>query len=124
MPGLRRALAHAALFGALVANAAAGELACAGTVDQIAFHAPGRIMLRLGSMNVPVFICSTDSDWIVAGTGYTTTPAACKALYASFLAARTTGGTQHTVVFDGDQVPASCNAWPTWAHATIRYFAH
>ncbi len=48
-------------------------------------------MLRLSSMNTSVFICSPDVEWTPAGAGYTTSVAACKALYATFLAARVSG---------------------------------
>jgi hypothetical protein len=107
---------------ATMASAHAGTLTCVGTVDKLAFHSPGRLVLNLSSMNTPVFVCSTDAEWIVAGSGYTTSPAACKALYATFLAARTTGGTLDYIHFDGDQVPASCTSFPAWTNVNVRYF--
>lgn len=108
----------------LVSHADAGTLTCAGTVQKLAFHAPGRLMLQLSDMNTPVFICSTDGDWVVADGGYVTTPSACKALYSTFLAARVSGGSINYIHFDGAQVPATCSSWPAWANATVRYFGY
>ena len=120
LPFIRNFL-PAMLFLAFIADATAGAVSCAGTVEKLAFHTAGRLMIKLNSMNTPAFICSTDSDWIVAGTGYTTTPAACKALYATFLTAKATGGSI-SLIFDGDQVPTACNTWPVWGSANVRYF--
>jgi hypothetical protein len=114
----------AALGCAVPVAVSAGTVACVGTVDQLAFHSPGRLMLRLSSMNTPVFICSVDALWAPAGAGYTTTPAACKTLYATFLTAKLTREVLNYVHFDGDEVPASCNAWATWANANVRYFGY
>lgn len=104
--------------------AQAGTLTCAGTVQRVAFHAPGRLMLQLSSMNVPVFICSAEGDWVVPGGGYVTTASSCKALYSTFLLAKASGGEINYIHFDGDQVPATCNGWTSWANATVRYFAY
>jgi hypothetical protein len=114
----------AAALAVVPAQAGAGTLACVGTVENVSFHSPGRYMLKLSSMNVPVFFCSPDLEWVVPGTGYTTTPANCRMLYATFLAAKLAGGTLNYVHFDGDQVPASCDAWPNWSIANIRYFRY
>jgi hypothetical protein len=113
----------AALSTLIVTCATAADLTCAGTVDKLAFHAPGRLMIKLSSMNTPVFICSTDAVWTPAGSnGYSTTPEACRAIYATMLAARTTGATVNYIHFDGAEVPASCTGWGPWANANIRYF--
>lgn len=113
------------LTSVLAGQASAGELWCAGTVENVGFHSPGRLMLKLSSMNTPVFICSTDETWAPAGAnGYSTTPAACKTLYATLLAARTSGTALQTVLFDGGQVPAACNGWANWANANVRYVVH
>jgi hypothetical protein len=105
----------------------AGTLTCAGTVEKVAYHSdvgPGRLMLKLSSMNTPVFICSPDAEWVVSGTPYKTPPATCKAMYATFLAARMSGAVINYVHFDGDAVPPSCDAWGNWQYANVRYFAY
>ena len=113
------------LASMLATNGWAAELWCSGTVENVGFHSPGRLMLKLSTMNTPVFICSTDETWAPAGAnGYSTTPAACKTLYATLLAARTSGTALQTVLFDGGQVPAACNGWANWANANVRYVVH
>lgn len=80
-------------------------------------------MLKLSGMNVPVFICSTDADWVVSGSlAGSTSPNACKTLYATFLTAKITGAVIHSMYFDGDQVPASCNAFANWTSVNVRYY--
>lgn len=100
----------------------AGTVVCEGTVDTLAYHANNKLMIKLSSMNRPVFFCSPDSEWTVAGTDYKTGPQSCQTLYSTFLAAQMAGKTLKNVYFDGDQVPASCNEWASWANANIRYF--
>ena len=102
----------------------AGTVVCSGTVNMLAYHSPNKLMLQLSSMDNPVFICNADSDWSVSGTTYTTGPGTCKAMYSTFLAAKSTGKTVSSVYFDGDQVPATCNGWGTWKNANIRYFSY
>lgn len=114
----------AALVIGIPVHATAGTLACVGTVESVAFHAPDRYMLKLSSMNTPVFFCSPEREWTVAGSDYATTPANCKMLYATFLAAKLAGGTLNYVHFDGEQVPASCDTWAAWANANVRYFRY
>ena len=118
---LRKILA-AALALTTAAQTHAATVVCDGTVEQLAFHANGQLMLRLSSMNAPVFFCSPDSDWVVAGAGYVTAPGSCKTMYATFLSARLTGKPIAGIYFDGNEVPASCTGWPAWTRANIRYF--
>ena len=99
------------------------QLVCSGTVEVIAYHANNRLMIQLSSMNVPVFFCNPDAEWVVAGTSYTTGPDTCKTLYSAFLTTKTTKATISSMYFDGDQVPASCNTWATWQNANIRFFS-
>jgi hypothetical protein len=102
--------------------ASAATVVCAGTVITVSYHASGVLMIRLSSMNVPVFFCTPDSTWTTAGPGLTTEPEACKAMYATFLAARLSGTPLANVYFDGDAVPAACNAWSAWTNANIRHY--
>jgi hypothetical protein len=111
-----------ALAALVASNAPAATVVCEGTVEQVAFHANGNLMLRLSSMNTPVFFCSPDADWNVAGAGNVTAPGSCKAMYATFLAARLSRTPIAGIYFDGDAVPASCTSWPGWTRANIRYF--
>ena len=122
---LRRTLLPA-LLAAVAAQAHGGTVVCSGTVEQLAYHQPGRLRVRLSSMNVPVFICSAESDWQPAGSlSGSTSPAACKTLYATLLAARLTRGTINSMYFDGDDVPASCNAFSGfWLGVNVRYFEY
>lgn len=50
-------------------SVASAELVCGGTVDVLAYHANNKLMLKLSNMNVPVFFCSPDSEWVVARVG-------------------------------------------------------
>jgi hypothetical protein len=103
-------------------SALAGTLVCGGTVVTLSYHANGQFMIRLSDMNVPVFFCTPDSTWsLPAAAGVSTPPEACKAMYATFLAARLSGTPVNNMYFDGD-VPASCNAWPAWTSANIRHY--
>lgn len=114
----------AALFASVVLplQVSAGTIVCSGNVEVLAYHANNKLMLRLSNMNAPVFFCSPDSEWTVAGTTYKTGPETCKTLYSSFMAAKLAGKPINNVWFDGDQVPTGCNGWPGWASANIRYF--
>lgn len=120
---LKRVLVAAMV--SLASTAHTATVVCNGTVDLLAFHQPGRLMLKLSSMNVPVFICSTDIDWVVAGSmAGDTSPKACKALYATFLTAKITGAAINDMYFDGDQVPASCNSFASWTQVNVRYYSY
>jgi len=123
MNGAIRQTLALALTAATAVNALAGNVVCSGTVDVLAYHQPGRLMIKLSSMNTAVFICSTDADWTVAGSlAGTTTPSACKALYATFLSAKLTRAPINNMYFDGDDVPASCNSFSPWMGANVRYY--
>lgn len=106
----------------VVGHSWAATVICTGTVAELAFHANGRLMVRLSSMNTPVFICSPDQIWTVPGTPYTTSPATCNTLYSTFLAARVSGIEIRSMYFDGDEVPATCNSWASWGSANVRFF--
>jgi hypothetical protein len=110
------------MVATLASNVYAGSISCAGTVDEVAYHAAGRLMIRLSSMNLPVFICSTDIEWVVPG-GYSTSTAACKANYAAFLTAKVTRAPFNGVLFDGDQVPGACNAFTYWNNVSVRFYS-
>lgn len=111
------------LLAAVAASANAGNVVCNGLVEALAYHQPGNLMLRLSSMNLPVFICSTDVVWSPAGSlAGSTSPAARKTLYATFLAAKLARTPINNLYLDGDQVPASCTAFEAWATVNVRYF--
>ena len=112
-----------ALLAGIHLNCYGATVVCSGTVDVLAYHANNNLMVKLSSMNTPVFFCNPDSNWTVA-PGYTTGPQTCKALYATFLTAKVTGTSLSAVYFDGDSVPATCNAWGPWVSANIRYFQY
>ncbi|SNB46510.1 hypothetical protein SAMN06269301_1977 [Geobacter sp. DSM 9736] len=102
----------------------AEAVVCGGTVQTLAYHQPGKLLLRLSSMNTPVYICSTDADWVVPGSlAGSTSPAACKAIYATLLAAKTSGAPIPDMYFDGDQLPANCISFAPWSEANVRYFS-
>lgn len=102
--------------------ASAGQLTCAGRIQQINMHASDTFMLQLDSMNAPVFFCRTNQLWTVPGTGYQTSPETCKTLIAMFTAAKLADRPIGVIYFDGDAVPTACNAWGNWQSANIRYF--
>jgi len=103
-------------------NLNAATVICSGTVEELAYHAPNSFMVRLSSMNKPVFFCNPDKEFSVSGTSYVTGPESCKVLYSTFLSAKVAQKTINSMYFDGDQVPASCNDWGDWKSANIRYF--
>jgi hypothetical protein len=106
-------------------TSSAGELYCTGAITQVAFHsgAGNGFMLQLSTMNVPVFFCDPSATWSVPGTGYNTPPDQCKALISAFLAGKLAGRTLSALIFDGAAVPTTCDAWPSWTKANIRYFS-
>jgi len=110
------------LLATAITTANAAALQCSGTVTELAYHSPGKLMLKLSSMNYGVIICSTDSDWTVAGTEYgSTSPSACKAIYSSFMIAKALGTTIDYVQFDGNDVPPTCNSFKPWTTVSVRY---
>jgi hypothetical protein len=103
--------------------ASAATIVCSGTVMSLSYHAnvtggTSVLYVRLSAMNS---VCSPDALWTVSGTPYVTTAEGCKARYATLLAARISGLPFSSIWFDGDAVPAACNAWSNWAQANIRY---
>lgn len=99
----------------------AGTIQCSGKVAQIGMHANDKIMLRLTSMNRPVFICSMAERWEVDGTVYKTTVEMCKALYSMFLTAKTTGAEVGDVWMDGNDAN-SCSSFESWKKVNVRHF--
>jgi hypothetical protein len=106
----------------LSVSAYSGTLTCTGTVDELAYHANGRFMLKLSSMNTAVFFCNSDVEWAVSGTGYKTSPETCRMLYSTFLAAKAMQSSVDYIHFDGDEVPASCDSFERWANVHVRFF--
>ena len=102
--------------------AMAGTVVCSGTVLTVAYDTPDRVMLRLSSMDAPVYICSLSSVWSVAGSTNTTDPATCRAFFDMLLSAQALGATVTSMYFDGDSVPAACDQWGAWKTASVRYF--
>ncbi|WP_372627601.1 hypothetical protein [Arsukibacterium sp.] len=111
-----------ALLALFSHSVTANGLVCAGEVETLSYHADSQLMIKLSSMNTPVFFCSPDNQWVVNGTAYKTSPQACQAMYSTFLAAKMAGKPVANMYFDGDQVPASCNGWSSWAKANIRHY--
>ena len=124
MKGVFRKIGCAAVVLFVGSSAMAGTVVCSGTVEALSYHASGTFMIRLSSMNIPVFFCRPDSEFSVSGTTYTTPPETCKTLYATFLAARESGRTISGMYFDGDDVPTTCDTWGPWKSANIRYFVY
>lgn len=109
----------------LPVGAQAATIACAGTVEAVSYHASntsGVVMVKLSSMNTPVAFCDPEAPWSAPGSGYSVSPAACRALYATFLTAKTSGQSFAVVYFDGDHVPSACSSWPSWPSANVRYY--
>lgn len=106
----------------LCSQAHAGTVKCSGTVEDVSFHASDKLMIRLSSMNAPVFFCSPAAEWVVSGTHYRTSVETCKALYSTFLTARVSGLEIRNLYFDGDDVPTTCDSWGPWKSASIRHF--
>lgn len=98
------------------------ETVCEGKVDQLVFHADNSFLLKLSSMNTPVFFCNPDAIWTAAGTPYTTGPETCKMLYSTFLSAQMAGKSLSAVYFDGDDAKGNCQSFPSWGKVNIRHF--
>jgi hypothetical protein len=119
----QRILAAVALT-AITSFAHSASLYCNGaTVAQLSIHQPGVVYLRLSSMNTVVGICSLDNNWAPAGSlAGVTSAAACKAMYAALIVAKQNNAPIPQMLFDGDQVPASCNAFVAWQGVNVRYY--
>ena len=103
-------------------NSYAGSLVCTGTVETVAYHGNNQLMVKLSSMNTPVFFCNPETTWTVAGAdGRTMGPETCKSLFAIFLSARATKEPISRVHFDGNSVPTSCTGFQSWQKVFIRY---
>lgn len=106
-------------------SARAATVVCGGSISALAYHQPGYVLLQLSSMNVPVMICSMDQEWIVPGTASgNTSPASCRAIYASLLSAKASGAHIRSLYIDGTDVPTSCNSFGNWTRVNVRYFEH
>lgn len=116
-----RKLGSAVLSFSLIHSAAAGTVVCEGTVEDLKFHQPGLVGLRLSSMNASMWVCSMNENFTPPGAS-TITPSACKAMYASLLAAKLSNSTLTGVYFDGDQVPTSCNTVQIGSSVYLRHF--
>ncbi len=110
------------LLSAFTLNTSTAELVCSGTVEEVSYHANDQMMVRLSGMNLAVFVCNTETTWTVTGTGYTTGPKTCAAMYSTFLAAKLSGKPINSVYFDGADVPTTCNGWGSWKNANIRHY--
>ena len=102
----------------------AATISCTGVVEKIGLHASDRLMLKLSSMNTAVFICKTNDEWSVSGTGYKTSAETCKTMMSMLMHAKTTKAEIGSVWFDGDDVPSSCSNWKNWKSANVRYFLY
>jgi hypothetical protein len=111
-----------ASMNAAAADAQAGSVNCSGQNPQVIWHSTDGFMLRLDSMNVPVFFCDPGINWSVPGTTYNTTAEQCKGLISAFLARKLAGRSLSSAYFDGDSVPTSCSGWASSQKANIRYF--
>ncbi len=120
---LRKIVSTFILFLLFSQGAWSGTVICSGKVTSLAYHANNRFMIQLDSMNVPVFFCNPDSEWVIGGTSYKTGTESCKMLYSTFLAAKMAGKTISSMYFDGDQVPGTCDGWNNWNSANIRYYS-
>lgn len=117
---MKKLLLAAALC--ISANVSAGSLVCAGTVEEVAYHGNDKLMVKLSSMNLPVFFCNPNSQWTVPGAeGRVMNSETCKAVFSMFLAARSSGQPLNRVHFDGDSVPESCTDFTGFSQVFVRY---
>ena len=109
----------------LSSNVSAGSLICSGTVDSVAYHGNDKLMVKLSSMNQPVFICNPNTTWTVSGAeGRIMSSETCKAIFSMFLSARATKENISRVHFDGDDVPSSCSAFASWKSVFVRMVSY
>jgi hypothetical protein len=118
-----RSVLFAVALATLSSSAQSGELYCnGGMVKHLGFHMPGTLYIQLSNMNTPVSICSMDTDWVVPGARVgPTTPAACKAMYASLMVVKQSGQAIPQMLFDSDQIPANCESFTAWAQMNVRW---
>jgi hypothetical protein len=103
-------------------NVSAGSLVCSGTVDTVAYHGNDKLMVKLSSMNTPVFFCNPNEAWSVLGEpARVMNPETCKSVFSMFLSARATREKISKVTFDGDNVPTSCSGFSTYQNIFIRF---
>lgn len=103
-------------------NLFAGTLACSGTVDTVAYHGNDKLMVKLSSMNTPVFFCNPNAQWSVSGaSGRVMSAETCKTVFSMFLTAKASKQHITKIHFDGDNVPTSCSAFTSWSDVFIRY---
>lgn len=107
----------------LAQSASAGTVVCEGAVEDLGIHQPGLVALRLSSMNMPFYVCNINADYRPAGAD-NISPATCKAIYASLLAAKHNNVIVRLAHFDGDQAPASCSTVQPGSQVYLRYFLH
>ena len=115
-------------LGSLLAFAVptqAATVVCSGTIDTLQFDATstgsGYFSIKLGTMNVAVYFCDPTNSFSAPG-GYAISPEACRALYATVLAAKVSGIPVTNMYFDGTEVPATCDGWVQWQSANIRHY--
>ena len=105
--------------------ASSATVVCAGTVEAVGVHLPGRVFLRLSSMNDSAIVCLLDADWAPPGSvSGSTSPSVCKSIYAALLLARDSRRPLNSVYMDGNTVPASCSAFGSWTEVSLRYFSY
>lgn len=102
-------------------NLFAGTVICSGTVDSVAYHANDKLMVKLSSMNYPVFFCNPSAQWTVAGSSYVMSAETCKTIFSMFLTAKASKQTISSVYFDGDSAPASCSTFAPWSSVFVRF---
>jgi hypothetical protein len=105
----------------VIHSAQAGTVICEGTVEDLRFHQPGLIGLRLSSMNDFMWICNINEPFNPPGAS-TISTSTCKTIYATLLAAKISKLTVQGVYFDGDQVPSSCSNVQAGGSVFIRHF--
>jgi hypothetical protein len=76
----------------------------------------------MSSMNVPVYFCDPANPFTGTGSGYSIVADTCRALYATFLAAKVSGTPVANLYFDSSAVPATCGTWVAWQSANIRHY--
>lgn len=103
-------------------NLYAGTLACDGTVETVAYHSNDKLMVKLSSMNTPVFFCNPSAQWTAPGAaGRVMSAETCKTVFSMFLTAKASNQHITKVHFDGDNVPSSCSMFVSYSEVFVRY---